>query len=111
MPTDIRKLLFSGSELQAAVLDHCLRTKISVPDAVIEGIDITADDEAMVVLRFATDNPAHPSRVALSRDHVAAALIRYCGDRGIPLPRHAQKVLRPDGDGLSLMARIQLKGA
>ena len=107
MPTDIRKLIFSEAELQAAVVDHCLRTHISLPEANIEGIDIANDPEAMVVLTFSGADPAHPTRVKLSRDHVAAALIRYCGQHRIPLPRRAEKVLQPEAGGLDLMSRLE----
>jgi hypothetical protein len=103
---ELRKVLFAEEELQAAVVDYCLRAKIRLPEANIENIDITDDAEACVVLSYHTDDPNDASDVTLSRDQVAAALIRYCGDNNIPLPRKARKILQPGDEGVALLINI-----
>ncbi len=62
----------------------------------------------MVVLKYADADPEEVSTVELSRDQVAAALIRYCSSINVPLPRSAQKVLQPGDDGSSLLINIDL---
>ncbi len=112
MPEELRKILFSKEELQAAVVDYCLRSKIRLPDKNIEDLEVQADPEAMVVLKYATTGPVDTSEVELSRDQVAAALIRYCSSIKVPLPRSGQKVLQPGDDGISLLINIDWgKGA
>lgn len=106
MPEELRKILFAKDELQAAVVDYCLRSKIRLPDKNIEDLEVRADPEAMVVLKYAATVPGEDSEVELSRDQVAAALIRYCSSIKVPLPRSAQKVLQPGDDGISLLINI-----
>lgn len=106
MPEELRKILFSKEEVQAAVVDYCLRSKIRLPDKNIEGLEVSADPEAMVVLKYAEAGPEEDNAVELSRDHVAAALIRYCSNIKVPLPRSAQKVLQPGNGGISLLINI-----
>ena len=52
-------------------------------------------------------SPAVSPDVELSRDQVAAALIRYCSAIYVPLPRGAQKVLQPADDGIYLLINIE----
>ncbi len=106
MPEELRKILFPKDEVQAAVVDYCLRAKIRLPDKNIEDLEVRADPEAMVVLKYADTGPGESHEVELSRDQVAAALIRYCSSINVPLPRSAQKVLQPGGDGISLLINI-----
>ena len=89
MPEEIRKILFPKDELQAAVVDFCLRSKIWLPNKNIDELEVCADPEAMVVLKYAATGPEEATEVELSRDQVAAALIRYCSSINVPLPRSA----------------------
>ena len=106
MPEELRKILFSKEEVQAAAVDYCLRAKIRLPDKNIEDLEVRADPEAMVVLKYADTRPEEPNEIELSRDQVAAALIRYCSSINVPLPRSAQKVLQPADNGISLLINI-----
>ncbi len=115
MPEELRKILFSKEEVQAAVVDYCLRAKIRLPDKNIEDLEVRADPKAMVVLKYADtglEEAGEANEVELSRDQVAAALIRYCSSINVPLPRGAQKILQPGDDGISLLINIDWgKGA
>lgn len=106
MPEELRKILFSEDEVQAAVVDYCLRSKIPLPNKNIDELEVRADPEAMVVLKYADTGPEEANEVELSRDQVAAALIRYCSNIKVPLPRSAQKVLQPADNGISLLMNI-----
>ena len=106
MPEELRKILFSKEELRAAVVGYCLRAKIRLPDKNIDELEVRADPEAMVVLKYADTGPEEENEVELSRDQVAAALIRYCSSINVPLPRSAQKVLQPADNGISLLINI-----
>ena len=107
MPEELRKILFSKDERPAAVVDYGLRAKIRLPDKTIEDLEVRADPEAMVVLKYAATVPGDGTEVEPSRDQVAAALIRYCSNINVPLPRSAQKVLQPGDDGIYLLINIE----
>ena len=106
MPEELRKILFSKDEVQAAVVDYCLRSKILLPDKIIDDLEVRADPEEMVVLKYADTGPAETKEVGLSRDQVAAALIRYCSSVNVPLPRSARKVLQPVDDGIAMLINM-----
>jgi hypothetical protein len=111
MPTEIRKIVFTVEEVRWAAVDFCLRSNIALPHANIGGLRIADDMAATVTILFTTANPAHPNEIRLSRDHVAAALIRFCMENQIPLPRHAQKVLQVQAaeQTVALMMKVDLK--
>ncbi len=106
MPEELRKILFPKDELQAAVIDYCLRSKIQLPNRNIENLEVRGDPEVMVVLKYAGIDSGDDKEVELSRDQVAAALIRYCSSINIPLPHSAHKVLQPGDDGIYLLINI-----
>ncbi len=108
MPEELRKILFSKEEVQAAVVNYCLRAKIPLPNKNIEDLEVQAHPKAMVVLKYAATDPEETNEVELSRDQVAAALIRYCSAINVPLPRGAQKVLQPGNDGIYLLINIEV---
>ena len=108
MLEELRKILFSKDEVQAAVVDYCLRSRIPLPNKIIDELEVRTDPEAIVVLKYAATGPEEATEVKLSRDQVAAALIRYCSNIKVPLPRNAQKVLQPADDGISLLINIDL---
>ena len=106
MPEELRNILFPKDEVQAAVVDYCLRSKIPLPNKNIDKLEVRTDPEAMVVLKYADTGPQEASEVKLSRDQVTTALIRYCSNIKVPLPRSAQKVMQPGDDGISLLINI-----
>lgn len=111
MPLELRKILFSVAELQAAVIDHCRVTARAIPDADVTRLVIRNDESAAATLHFRPSfNPKDPAEVAFTGDEVLAALIRYCGVVGIPLPRAAKKVLWPQDNGMSLMITLHTPG-
>ena len=105
MPKELRKLTFSTGELQAAVMDYCLRTKIPVPKANIQDLELSDNPEETVTIQF-MPTEGDISEVKLVREQVAASLIRYCALNDIPLPRTAQKVLQVSDGSISLMVSM-----
>lgn len=110
MPTEIRKIVFNIDEVRSAAVEFCLRNSVAMPKANIGDVKLGDEADAAVNLVFTTANPAHPNTVSLSRDQCAAALIRYCIEHKIPLPRHARKVLQVDeaDNTLALMMKVEL---
>ena len=107
MPIEIRKLVFTTAELQDVVVSHCLSGNIPLPDAPIVGIEVSNEPEATVTINFQAADPAQPSALRLTREQVAAAIIRHCRDNRIPMPRRGQKLVQAQGDGLALMVKVE----
>ena len=106
MTRELRKIVFTEGEVQDAAVGHCLRAKIPLPRSNIIGIDIADDPLATVILHYPPELTDDPTDVALTREEVAAALIRHCVEQRIPLPREAKKLLIVESRGLALMMNI-----
>ncbi|NQU57751.1 MAG: hypothetical protein HQ513_10990 [Rhodospirillales bacterium] len=107
MPKELRKLVFDEDELKAAAYDYCLRNNVNIPHAPVDEVVVSDNDASVVVLRFSSADLHDPKDVPLSRDQVGAALIKYCSNNKIPLPRTAQKILKVEGKEVSMMVSVQ----
>lgn len=103
MPKELRKLVFTRDELQAAAVAFCYREGMKLPKGMLQSI---AFEDEHAVLNFSVISEKGPSRIRLTRDQVAAAIIRYCRSLRIPIPRLAQKIVNPDGDGIALLINV-----
>lgn len=102
MPRELRKVIFSRNELQAALVSHLLHSGKSMPNRPIDRLDI-GEGLAAVTIVFQPDDSTEVQQWPLSQEEVAAALIRYCGQFSIPLPRAARKRLQMDNHSLALI--------
>jgi hypothetical protein len=106
LPSEIRKLIFTVDEARNAAVEHCLQKNIFMPDANIEDVILSNDADKMLVLKFSTTDPMDPSELSLNQEIVAAALIRFCGQNNVPLPRHGQKLLNVKDGKLIMMINV-----
>lgn len=102
MPRELRKVIFSRDEVQAALVNHLLHSGKTMPSRPIDRLQL-GDGPAVVTLFFQPGDPTEVQEWPMSQEEVAAALIRYCGQYAIPLPRAAKKRLQPDTGGLALI--------
>ncbi|MBL6959374.1 MAG: hypothetical protein ISR52_10365 [Rhodospirillales bacterium] len=103
MPSELRKILFDPGEVQTAALSYCIRAQVYFPEGSLDGIEVENDPERTVVMKFSPKDPADPREVILSREQVAAALIRFCLEHQIPIPKDAQKVLKLEDTGIAML--------
>jgi hypothetical protein len=102
MPTEYRRVVFPNHELRQAL-------------AVYHGDDEQPIPPGEIVAVAILDSPANTVRITLldtaqsatftadfSASHIAAALIRYCIDNRVPIPKDSRKSLRLMGDNLAL---------
>ncbi len=105
MPLEHRKIEFSNAELQAAMVNYCLRHGIRLPDAFIAAIDLEWQPEVKASFRFSDLKDVSWS-VRLKKPEIAAALMDYCHVNRMPLPHYAAKVLEASGDdGIAILIR------
>ncbi len=110
MPTELRRLLFTRDELAEALADYARATGRAWPAGKIRSVRPDAPFDGSLVLRL-RDGAAGGSHrtVKLEPEWVAAALIRFCAERGVVLPRRAQKSLELVGDAVSLNIVMQAR--
>lgn len=113
MPTDVRKLIFSKSELRLTFQQYCKDKGIGPENAPLEGFEVSENGagrvvsedgpvEMRVILKYTSHDPNNPVRAHLREDQVLEALITACKALGIPLPRRGRKFLQKNKDGISM---------
>ena len=90
MITETRTLTFSDNTLIEAVNRHIGRKKIKVEPGRVEGIAYNADGDIAVILTIAADDGRRIDK-RFDAEFIAAAMIRFCIDEKIPVPRTASK--------------------
>lgn len=106
MTTEMRQVILDHGELRQALDAAAGADDEKLPNGKIASASISSDGQQVTVaiLDGATQEPRN---VTLSASRVAAALIKFCMRRRIPLPRGASKYLCVSGDNLGI--RVILK--
>lgn len=105
MPVETRTLLFDQDELKTALLDHVVRKRIASEADRLLRLDIGAESSGVIILNL-LDGLESARSVKLTYADAIEALIRFCRDHQIPLPRYGDKRLTPAGDGMALIVRM-----
>jgi len=110
MLLEVRKLIFSDDLLQRALLTHCAKEKIDVPNSQIQKIRVNAKPNAptSVVIEFVTADPSKPYEVNLNEQFVLTAMILACKAYRVPLPRDAVKIIQVTDKGLAMMVSMKI---
>ena len=99
VPQEFRQLVFTEKEVIEALSQHCVRMNRSLPEGSAVKCNLTSKPEIAVELVIQNvsegraDTGTHAS-VALEAAFVGAALLRFCMDKKIPIPRKGQKALQ-----------------
>ena len=106
MPSEMRKIVFNLSELQAALVNYALRTNKKLPNATIDNILVEGKEGVTATIIFMRDGTEEAKTVVFAQNDVAAALILYCNSQQIPLPRDAKKLVTPIEDSVGMIVKL-----
>ena len=106
MPNEMRKIVFTAEELQAALVNYALRTNKKLPNATIDNILVEGKEGVTATLVYMRDGTEEAKSVEFTPNDVAASIILYCNTRQIPLPREAKKVVVPIEDSVGMIIKI-----
>ena len=111
MPMELRKIMFTLAEVQAALCAFCRGQGTAVTETDIGRmlINDSPRDTVVLSLRKRQEGEA-PATLTLRRDEVTEGLIQYCIRHRIPLPRAGRKVLWTQEDGISLLVTLPTAG-
>lgn len=106
MPTETRRITFSIRELVEAIAHFAKATKYPMPPGKI--IDCKVETSGAVAATLTIQHMAEgATRTArFDNNSIAAALIHYCIEKKIPIPRSAEKSVESAGNGVVLSLRI-----
>ena len=102
MPTELRRVVFPNQELRQALREYESHGKEAVPDGEIVAVSIL-EKPAETVRVTVLDTAQNATFTAdFTASYIAAALIRFCIEHKVPIPRNSRKSLRLMGDNLAL---------
>lgn len=101
MPTEVRRLVFSNAEFYAALDQYLSRTGTSLPSGPIVKIRTDTIHDT-ITIDICRGTGATNEAVTLEARKVGGALISYCIDNRVPLPRGFSKSLIVAGDNIAL---------
>lgn len=111
MPMELRKIMFTLAEVEAALCAFCRGQGQAITEADIARMIINDGPRETVVMNLKKKQSDDTAvTVTLRRDEVTEGLIQYCIRHRIPLPRAGRKVLWPQEDGVSLLVTLPTAG-
>ncbi len=103
MPTELRRLVFSNSQLRAALDNYRRVSTGDIPRGRIVAVGLKHNrPDPKVMIAFRDEAKGEDRSVDIEPKTVAAALLVYCMEFDVPVPRSARKKLTMMGDNLCL---------
>jgi hypothetical protein len=100
---ELRCLVFTEQEVIKATLERRRKLREALPVGTIRSVTYALIDEAICTTIQIIDDDGEDQSMTLGQAEVAAALVGFCMERGIPLPVHSDKCLYLINGGLTLM--------
>jgi len=109
MPTEFRRLVFSNNELRDAIEGYIPKSGESLPTGPVRECHVSEDLGVEVIIVIESEEDGTLRKFKMSTFFLSAALLEYCREHQVPIPRDANKYLEVVGDCLAL--RITLRSA
>jgi hypothetical protein len=110
MPHESRQILFQMQELQSAIRAHVGHTKAELPPGEIVAVRFPSEASAFVEFDLRDETTGQTDTVSYDEASVGAALLKYCMQHRIPVPRKSDKSLRLINGCVALMIAIKPLG-
>jgi hypothetical protein len=105
MPTEFRRIVFSNMELREALISHRNEEKVVLPTGALRTVRFVDESRDRLAVGVHDPSTDQVTNVEVATPFVAAALLRYCIARRIPIQRSAQKSLTLAGENVALDLR------
>lgn len=102
MPTEYRRVVFSNQELIQALVAYQSEDDQPVPAGDIVSVAILESPASTVRITLLDTARNATFTADFAASHIAAALIRYCIEHRVPIPRNSRKSLRMLADNIAL---------
>ena len=109
MPTEFRRLVFSNAELLVAIVTYPGEGKTALGMGALRSVRFADENRDRLVVGMHDASTPELQERTLTTPFVAAALLRYCIAKRIPIQRSAQKSLTVSGDNIALDLRSASK--
>lgn len=103
MPTEVRRITFRMEELGEALKADASLGDVALGEAVLSFVKGDGGEDR---LQIAAGAAADSRSVSLDAESVGSALVRYCLDRGVPIPQKAIRSLAINKGKLALFIHL-----
>lgn len=101
MAMEVRYIVFSPDEVRSAIISFVVKQGQAATAGEVIAVEVTGPNEAPTAIVRLQGSPT-AKLVKLSEQYLVAALLLYCMDRRIPLPKQAAKRVELSVNGLTL---------
>lgn len=106
MLIEYRKIEFPENDLMEAIACHDEATSQRLGEAEIIGLEFSTGEELEIRVNVKYSENDGTGSIPLPVSFVTAAMIRYCIDEGVPVPKRGRKQIEFDDGTLSLVMRM-----
>ena len=112
MPSEIRHLVFSTTEVVAAIREYRRHVGRPLPTGTLRRFEMHPGKGGVrASFDIVPDNTIPAQGWEVGSAEITDALILYCGAHNVPLPATGVKTLQRFGDSLLLIVMVNLAGA
>ncbi len=106
MPREYRRLYFSEDELMDAIEAHDEVASQRLEDQPIHKVESNADEDGNFRITLENDLSDGGKELDLPPHYIVAAMMRFCIDEGVPLPRRGSKSLEFENGECVLVVEV-----
>lgn len=106
MLIEYRKIEFPENDLMEAIACHDEATSQRLGEGDIVGIEFARGEKLEISVHVEYPENDGTGSIPLPVSFVTAAMIRYCIDEGVPVPKRGRKQIEFDDGTLSLVMRM-----
>ncbi len=107
---ELRCIVFSETELLNAIIERRRQSRESLPVGTIRGVTFSRRGGVSATL-VVVDDYGEDRSVKIPVSELAAALVSYCIERKIPMPRHSTRSLEVIDGAVTLLLELSDKAA
>ena len=107
MPREIRKIILNDAEIMEAVMSYRRVTSDLLPPGDILNVRPSEDHSISVEIEMKFGPNVRKDWFVLERDHLTEAMVRYCIENNILVPRQGTRKARPVDKAWVLEIRLR----
>jgi hypothetical protein len=107
--SETRNIAFPKGALIAAIKFLTAAANQPLPHGQLENCEVRSEPDIAVILDIRDEMTGTVNRREFTAERLGAAMIAYCRQVGVPLPRSAEKSLAVSGDNLVLTVHVRAR--
>ncbi len=107
--SEVRTITFPKDAMIAAIKFLAAAANQPLPPGRLESCVVRSEPDIAITLRIRDESTGALNEQEFTAERLGAAMIAYCRQVGVPLPRSAEKSLSVSGDNLMLCVQVRAR--